>query len=134
MSYLKSLPENAVLLDVFKHFPRLAKPLLTYHEQLLRGPSPLTPGEREIIAAYVSGLNACSYCHGVHSTTAEELGIPKGLLAELLADLATAKIDPKMKPVLNYVRTQGATLLLVTHDTEQLNSFDQIIDFGTSVT
>lgn len=69
MSFLKSLPPDATLLNVFKMFPAMAKPLIEYHEILLRGPSPLTVAERELIAGYVSGLNACNYCHGVHEAT-----------------------------------------------------------------
>jgi alkylhydroperoxidase family enzyme len=48
-------------------FPETRKPLIEFHEVLLRGPSPFTEAERELIAAYVSGLNRCRYCHGVRS-------------------------------------------------------------------
>jgi hypothetical protein len=58
MSYLPSLKPDSVLLDVFRAYPDAARPLLDYHEALLRGPSPFTVAERELIAAYVSGLNA----------------------------------------------------------------------------
>ena len=50
--------------------PETAKPLSELAEVLLRGPSPLTPGERETIAAYVSLLNDCRFCHGSHSAAA----------------------------------------------------------------
>src|SRR6516225_4843381 len=62
---ISSLAEDAHLIDVFEKLPGLYRPLLEYHEILLRGPSPLTVAERELIAAYVSALNACNYCHGV---------------------------------------------------------------------
>ena len=70
MAYLPSLPGDAVLLDVFRAYPDTARPLLDYHQALLRGPSPLSVAERELIAAFVSGLNACGYCHGVHTAAA----------------------------------------------------------------
>jgi uncharacterized peroxidase-related enzyme len=104
MSYLPSLPRDAVLLDVFKAFPDTAGPLLDYHQVLLRGPSPFSVAERELIAAYVSGLNACHYCHGVHATTAQTFGIPEGLLSDLIADLDTATVGERLRPVLRYVR------------------------------
>lgn len=104
MSFLKSLPFDAVLLNVFKSFPATAKPLLEYHEVLLRRPSPLTIAERELIAGYVSGLNVCNYCHGVHEATAREFGIPGGLMAQLIEDIDTALVGEKMKPILRYVR------------------------------
>lgn len=103
MPYLKSISETGVLLDAFKAYPDTAKPLLEFHEVLLRGPSPFTVAERELIAAYVSGLNACAYCHGVHRMTAERFGVPEGLIAALLEDLDAAPIDRRMKPVLRYV-------------------------------
>lgn len=103
MPYLKSLPDDAVLMHVFQTYPDTARPLLDYHELLMRGPSQFTSAERELIAAYVSGLNACSYCHGVHTATAEAFGIPAGLLSAALIDLDTAPIDEKMRPVLRYV-------------------------------
>lgn len=61
-----SLPENAGLAEVFQTFPDTVKPLLAYHDVLLRGESPLTIAQRELIAAYVSGLNACNFCFGAH--------------------------------------------------------------------
>lgn len=103
MSYLPSLPENAVLLDVFRAYPDTARPLLDYHQVLLRGPSPLSVAERELIAAYVSGLNACGYCHGIHTAVAEAFGVAEGTLAGLLDDLDTAAVDERLKPILRYV-------------------------------
>jgi uncharacterized peroxidase-related enzyme len=104
MPYLKSLPDDAVLLNVFQAYPDTARPLLDYHELVMRGPSPFSVAERELIAAYVSGVNACGYCHGVHTATAEAFGVPAGLLAAALADLDTAEVDDRMKPVLRYVQ------------------------------
>jgi alkylhydroperoxidase family enzyme len=62
MPYLPSLPFGATLLDVFKRFPETNKPLIEFHEVLLRGLSHFSEAERELIAAYVSGLNRCRYC------------------------------------------------------------------------
>ncbi|MGE3805428.1 MAG: carboxymuconolactone decarboxylase family protein [Gemmataceae bacterium] len=104
MSFLPSLPENPLLLDVFRTFPASVKPLIDYHQILLRGPSPLSIGERELIAAYVSGLNACSFCHGVHSATAGAFGIAEPMLAAVLKDVDTAPIDDRLKPILRYVK------------------------------
>lgn len=104
MAYLKSLPPDAVLADVFAVFPDHAKIRMQYSEALMRGPSPLSPGERELIAAYVSGLNACSYCHGVHGATAKAFGVGEDLMADLLADIEAAQVDPSLKPILRFVK------------------------------
>jgi uncharacterized peroxidase-related enzyme len=103
MSYLRSLPDDAVLMQVFQRFPEHSRPVIDYHELVMRGPSPFTPAERELIAAYVSGVNACGYCHGVHTATAEAFGVSPGLLADALADLDTAAVDERLRPVLRYV-------------------------------
>jgi len=80
------------------------RPLIEYHEALLRGDSPFTVAERETMAAYISGVNACQYCHGAHTAAARQFGVAPELIADLLKDAATAGIPAKMVPVLNYVR------------------------------
>ena len=67
MPYLTTLPEDAVVLNVLRLVREAAEPLVQFHEALMRGESPLTAGQRELLAAYVSGLNSCSYCQGVHA-------------------------------------------------------------------
>ena len=104
MAYLPSLPENASLLDVFRMFPETNEPLLVFHETLLRGPSPFTEAERELVAAYVSGLNGCRYCHGVHMATAERLGIEPGAITSLLQNGHSSAIPGNMSPVLNIAK------------------------------
>lgn len=102
MAHLGSLPDDAVLMDVFRAYPATSRPLLDYHEVVMRGPSPFTAGERELIAAYVSGLNACGYCHGVHTVTAEACGIPVGAAKAAVVDPDTALVDHRMRPVLRF--------------------------------
>lgn len=104
MAYLPSLGSRATLLHVFRAFPETSKPLIEYHEILLRGRSPFTEAQRELIAAYVSGLNQCRYCHGVHTATAERLGVQKGVIPRLIDDIDAASIADEMKPVLRYAR------------------------------
>ncbi|WP_219420076.1 carboxymuconolactone decarboxylase family protein [Pseudonocardia nigra] len=114
MAHLPSLGSDAVLLDVFRRFPAPSAPLLDYHQALLRGESPFTVAQRELIAAYVSALNACTYCHGVHSATAAAFGMSEDLVSALLADVRSAPIEEPMKPVLELVRTLTLTPSRVT--------------------
>ncbi|MEJ2888612.1 carboxymuconolactone decarboxylase family protein [Actinomycetospora aeridis] len=103
MSHLSSLPPATTLLDAFRAFPEPVAPLLGLHETVMRGDSALTPGQRELIAAYVSGLNDCGYCHGVHAATARAFGVDEDVLAAALADLDSAPLEDGMKPLLHYV-------------------------------
>lgn len=105
MSHLSSLPAGTTLLEIFRAYPGTARPLLDFHELVMRKASPLSVAERELIAAYVSGLNSCSYCHGVHTATAEAFGVPAGLLDSLLSDVDTAPVEERMRPILRYART-----------------------------
>jgi uncharacterized peroxidase-related enzyme len=104
MSFLKSLGPDAGLLQIFQAFPKVARPLLEYHEVLLRGESPFSAGERELIAAYVSALNDCDYCRAVHSQTAVALGIYPQFVTQVLSDSPGEHVDLRMQPVLAFVR------------------------------
>ena len=42
MPYLKSLPDDAVLFQVFQAYPQYAKPIIDYHELVMREESPFT--------------------------------------------------------------------------------------------
>jgi uncharacterized peroxidase-related enzyme len=101
---IRSLPENAALADLRSAHADLHERFRPYGDALMRGPSPFTPGERELIAAYVSGLNSCRYCFGVHSRVAAGFGIDESLFTALMQDLGAAPIDARLKPVLRYVR------------------------------
>ena len=98
MPYLRSLKSGATLLDLFRLFPETSKPLIEFHEVLLRGPSPFSEGERELIATYVSSLNQCRYCQGVHAATAERLGVSAAAIQQLGWNLDD--VPEKMQPVL----------------------------------
>lgn len=104
MAIIPSMPEDAHLSDLFTCFPDSAGPLMMFIESILRSEGELSIAEREMIAAYVSGLNACTFCYGSHRVYAEVFGVPRGLIDALLADLETADVRERMKPILRYVR------------------------------
>jgi uncharacterized peroxidase-related enzyme len=105
MAKFPSLGANATVPDILKMSPEAGVALLEMHEAIMRAPSALTPGQRELIAAYVSGLNRCQYCHGVHVETAKAYeDIPRQAVDRMLADLETAGFDEKIKPILRLAR------------------------------
>ncbi len=104
MPRLRSLPAEPVMRDLYRAQPASCKPLGELTEAAMRGPSPFTQGERELIAAYVSGLNACHYCHNTHVGVAAACGVEPSLFEALLADLETAPVPARMKPVLRYAK------------------------------
>ena len=102
MTYLRNLPD-ADLKELLKSEPDLGVPFAQYHEVLLRGPSPFSVGERELMAAYVSGLNACDFCSGEHELVASRFGIDVGTLAALLEDIDSSVIAANLRPVFHYL-------------------------------
>jgi uncharacterized peroxidase-related enzyme len=104
MTYLKSVSASSALLDVLRAYPRTAAPLLELHEEIMRAASPLSPGERELIAAYVSALNGCGYCHGAHAAAATSFGVDPDLLGAVVADLDSAPLGQPMIVLLGYLR------------------------------
>src|SRR5947207_13440726 len=55
------------------------------------GHNPLTPGERELIAAFVSGANSCRYCHCAHYLVARAFGVDGAVLASSLVNNCVAR-------------------------------------------
>ncbi|MBB4916982.1 carboxymuconolactone decarboxylase family protein [Streptosporangium saharense] len=81
--------------------PETAGPLGALAEVLLRGPHPLSAGERELIAAYVSGLNECDFCCSSHSAfAAAQLDEGMTLVEQVRADLDTAPVSDKLRALL----------------------------------
>jgi uncharacterized peroxidase-related enzyme len=97
-----SLPDGVPgIRGLMAAYPETQVHLIGLAETLLRGPSSLTPGERETIAAYVSRGNECPYCCETHAAAARvHLGEQRGIVDQVLADAASAPVTPKMKALL----------------------------------
>ena len=81
--------------------PETAKPLNDLVDVLLRGPHSLTPGERELIATYVSSQNDCRYCQTIHGAiAAHHLGGDEELVVAVKRDFAHAAVSNKLKALL----------------------------------
>ena len=81
--------------------PETAKPLNELANILLHGPHSLTPGERELIATFVSAENECRFCQTVHGAiAAHHLGGDEALVQQVKADPEAAAISPKLKALL----------------------------------
>jgi uncharacterized peroxidase-related enzyme len=81
--------------------PETAKPLNELVDVLLRGPSTLTPGERELIATFVSAENDCRYCQTIHGAiAAHHLGGNEDLVVQVKNDPQGADISDKLKALL----------------------------------
>jgi uncharacterized peroxidase-related enzyme len=76
-------------------------PLEALVDALLVAPNSLSRGERELIAAYVSGLNECTFCRNSHSAfAAAQLDAGMPLVEQVRADPDSAPVSPKLHTLL----------------------------------
>jgi len=101
MSHLPSAPDTT-LMDQFRAHPEIAAPLHRFAEAVMRGPSPFSAAERELIAAHVSALNRCDFCLASHAGAAERLGIGRDVLDALPEGAGATPVPEPMRPVLAY--------------------------------
>src|SRR5665213_665211 len=104
--------------SLFMYSPSTAHPLNLLVQTLLHDPetSTLTPGERELIAAYTSGLNRCKYCSSTHGAIAKhQLGGNAAVVNDILHDdISNAEISDKLKALLQVaakVQKDGKSVL-----------------------
>ena len=70
---------------------------------LLRRPATITPGFRELIAAYTSRLNECRFCTKAHAAAAAELLGDESLVRAVLDDVERAPLTEKERKLLRFV-------------------------------
>jgi len=82
--------------------PETGKPLYELAQVLLRGESPLSEAERELIAAYVSKRNNTMFCMMSHAAASRELyGDDKSIVDDVLKDIQHSQVSDKLKALLN---------------------------------
>ena len=104
MPFFSFLAPDAAINDLLQRDSDRMIDLSRFTESVLHGRSPLSPGQRELIAAYVSGVNECQFCHRAHKAFAEKHGMDIAAFEELMDDIETAAVDESLKPVLKFVR------------------------------
>ncbi len=101
MAYIEVQEGVPGIRSLFQFSPETGKPLCDLAEILLRGPSPLSSAERELIAAFVSNRNSCMFCMNSHAAAARFLyDEDKQVVDDLLKDQTADSLSPKMKALL----------------------------------
>jgi len=116
------LPEGASgIRALFAFRPESAQAIADLTNALLHAPNSLTPGERELIAAYVSSLNDCTFCHDSHAAIASwHFGNDEGFVESVVTDPASARISDKLKALLDIAaRVQQSGSLVRSTDIER---------------
>ncbi|WP_326559794.1 carboxymuconolactone decarboxylase family protein [Micromonospora sp. NBC_01796] len=102
---------------LFRFRPETALPLNGLVEVLLCGPGTLSRGERELIAAYVSALNECTYCYSAHAAyAAAQLDEGMELVEQVRADIDGAPVSAKLRALLRIAAAVQNTGRAVTDD------------------
>ena len=104
MPFLKHWTPDAGLEDAYCADPKIYSALFALHEALMHDRSSLSIPQRELIAAFVSALNQCTFCVAEHIDNASRTGVNQEVFQQLLADIETAPVRPKIKPLLSFAR------------------------------
>lgn len=93
-----------------------AAPIRELTQELLRGQSTLTEGERELIAAVVSSGNECRFCTTAHTATADRLLGDPEIAKKGKENISTAPVSGKMKALLMIAKKTGESGNDITPD------------------
>jgi len=104
MPHFPSLPDDALVKDIYPFKPALFRDWCKVEEAIMRGPSAFSPGDREMMGAYCSRLNDCTYCYSSHSETAILFGVDPAVFEALMEGIDTAPVDEALKPVFRYLK------------------------------
>jgi uncharacterized peroxidase-related enzyme len=96
------------ILHLFAFKPEKTDHLARFTQEVMRGPSPLLPGQRELIAALTSKLNQCLFWIGSHAAVAAELLGDKDLVQGVLTNIETAPLSEKDRALYSFIRKMVA--------------------------
>ncbi len=102
MTYIKTNINQPGIVELLFYKGATGSALSNLAHTLLHGPSQLSIGDRELIAAYVSRLNDCEFCHESHSAAANaHLNDNGHTINCVITDLQSAPVSDKMKTLLS---------------------------------
>jgi uncharacterized peroxidase-related enzyme len=111
---LRKLPMHLMMRARMGHVPDVVltthhrpdffgRPFLAWVDGSIRGkPSPLSQGERELVAAAVSRTNRCGFCAAAHTATSTAL-LGEDLTATALDEERRGSLPPSLRAVLEFV-------------------------------
>jgi len=104
MPFLPSLKPDATVSDLYRAEGRVYLHWIRMGHEVMSEDGPLSQGERELIAVYVSSLNRCDFCRTGHLPAMELHGIKQEVADALLADIQTAPMEERFKPLFRFIR------------------------------
>lgn len=102
MAYIDVDPTLPGIRSLVMFRPETGKSLYELAQVLLRGESPLSAADRELMAAYVSHLNDCLFCTSSHAAAARCLyGNESNTVDEVLTNIERSGVSDKLKALLH---------------------------------
>lgn len=95
----QAVPE---IMHLFRFKKRNTDYLVRFTDEVMRGPSPLSPGLRELIGAFVSSRNQCCFCSCAHAPVAARF-LGQELVDGVLRDPETSALDSAHKELFRYL-------------------------------
>ncbi|MGF1462590.1 MAG: carboxymuconolactone decarboxylase family protein [Maricaulaceae bacterium] len=108
MSNFKNAPDLQGFPDIVMRDQDRFGPYMMMAQNLMRGPSELSEGERESLAAFVSAINACEFCIGAHAAVAEAFNVDASRIQALLEDPELSELETRARPI--YLLARKLTL------------------------
>lgn len=91
-------------------------PMQVVTQEAMRGPSPWSVGDRELMAAVVAQANQCTWCTKAHTAVAEGAYADGAKVAAVLANLDTAPIEEPLRATLQMLRKLSREQAVVPDD------------------
>ena len=104
MPFLKHLDDLSDITDITWNDRKRLCPLDKASQNIMRGKSSFSPAQKEVFAAFVSGLNACSFCYGSHAAVAKNFGVSQETIEALVEDIDSAPVASNEKPLFQYLK------------------------------
>lgn len=116
-----ALPEGLPgISGAFAFRPETAKPMRELAHVLLHESNSLPPGERELIATYVSSQNDCYFCETSHGAAAACHWGGDDVVRSVKVNFESASVSPKLKALLAIAgKVQRDGKLVTTEDVER---------------
>ncbi len=92
------------ILHLLAYKPARADALNRFTELVMRGPSPLSPWQREMIATITSQGNATSFCMQSHAAATAALSGDPALVRAVLDDLDAAPLAARERALFDFAR------------------------------
>jgi hypothetical protein len=104
MPYLPSNPDIENMLGVLALYPRRGILLFKMLESIKDCFLPLGKGMRELLIAFISGLNKSESCYKDYKRLSIQFGVDESVYSQLKTDINSADVEDKLKPIFCFIK------------------------------